>query len=88
MPWQKTLNPLSANDEEKTLPAGSKMLGSLAPNLTWTGAVFSNASDREAPMGPVEDFRADPVLNSMNYSTSNYPFNVNKLRTKKTQGYV
>lgn len=34
---------------------------------------FSNATDKEIPKGPGQDFRADSVLNSINYSTSNYP---------------
>lgn len=73
MPWQKTPNPLLANDENY-VPAGSKLFGPLAPNLTRTGGVgLSNVSERGAPKGPVEDFRADSVLKSMNYSTSNYP---------------
>lgn len=57
MPWLRTLGPLSANDDENNVPAGSDAFGSLAPNRTRTGAGLSNAADREAPHGPVEDFR-------------------------------
>lgn len=69
--WRKPLILLLANDEENNALAGSKMFGSLAPNRTRTG--FSNATDKEIPKGPGQDFRADSVLNSINYSTSNYP---------------